>query len=86
LMQSNQIREKNVQELRDAIDTWNEVLAVLPDRKEDQLEPRLLEKIQARNKARAEKKYAEADRLRDELLQEGIILEDTKEGVRWKRK
>ncbi|MFO7866534.1 MAG: cysteine--tRNA ligase [Candidatus Aminicenantes bacterium] len=86
LMQSNQIREKNVRELRDAIDTWNEVLAVLPDRKEDQLEPRLMEKIQARNKARAEKKYAEADRLRDELLQEGIILEDTKEGVRWKRK
>ncbi len=86
LMQSSQIREKNVRELRGAIDTWNEVLAVLPEGKEDQLEPRLMEKIQARNKARAEKKYAEADRLRDDLLQEGIILEDTKEGVRWKRK
>jgi cysteinyl-tRNA synthetase len=42
------------------------------------------EKIQVREKARAEKDYALADRIRQELLQSGVILEDTKEGVRWK--
>ncbi|MFQ5647721.1 MAG: cysteine--tRNA ligase, partial [Candidatus Aenigmatarchaeota archaeon] len=34
---------------------------------------------------RKEKNWAEADRIREELKKEGIALEDTKEGVRWKR-
>ena len=43
-----------------------------------------LAKIQLREKARAEKKFAESDRIRAELAAEGILLEDTKDGVRWK--
>ena len=43
-----------------------------------------LEKIRLREKARADKNFAESDRLRAELAAEGILLEDTKEGVRWK--
>ena len=42
-------------------------------------------KIAARQAARAAKNFAEADRLRNELTDMGIILEDTPEGVRWKR-
>ncbi len=42
--------------------------------------------IEARTKARAEKNWAEADRIRDELTAKGIILEDTAEGVKWHRK
>jgi cysteinyl-tRNA synthetase len=49
-------------------------------------EPEVIQaKISARQKARAEKDFALADRIRDELLREGILLEDTKEGVRWKK-
>lgn len=40
--------------------------------------------IERRQKARAEKDFALADRLRRELLEQGILLEDTKDGVRWK--
>ena len=40
----------------------------------------------ARAQAKKSRNFAEADRIRDELLHEGIILEDTKDGVRWKRK
>jgi cysteinyl-tRNA synthetase len=43
-----------------------------------------LEKIKAREKARAEKNFRLADQIRKELEGQGILLEDTKDGVRWK--
>ncbi len=39
----------------------------------------------AREAARAERNYAEADRIRDELKDEGVVLEDSAEGTRWRR-
>lgn len=42
--------------------------------------------IQQRNEARMNKDYTLADKIRDQLLQQGIILEDTPQGVKWKRK
>ena len=41
--------------------------------------------IQARNQARASKHWSEADRIRDQLTQRGILLEDTAEGTTWRR-
>ncbi len=41
--------------------------------------------IDARQKARADKNFKLADEIRQELLQAGIVIEDTKDGVRWKR-
>jgi len=49
------------------------------------LEKEVLEKIEARNKARLEKNYALADAIRKDLLSRGILLEDTKNGVLWKK-
>jgi cysteinyl-tRNA synthetase len=43
-----------------------------------------LEKIKTREKARAEKNFRLADQIRQELKAQGILLEDTKDGVRWK--
>jgi cysteinyl-tRNA synthetase len=42
--------------------------------------------IQARTEAKKRKDFSEADRIRQELLAKGIVLEDTAQGVRWKRK
>jgi cysteinyl-tRNA synthetase len=42
--------------------------------------------IAARTQAKKSRNFAESDRIRDQLLEQGIILEDTKDGVRWKRK
>lgn len=41
--------------------------------------------IEARNTARKERNWAEADRIRDELKAQGIVLEDTPQGVKWHR-
>jgi cysteinyl-tRNA synthetase len=41
--------------------------------------------IQARNEARAAKNFAEADRIRDELLQAGIAIEDSPNGTLWRK-
>ncbi len=43
------------------------------------------EAIAARQAARKAKNWAEADRIRDELKADGIALEDTPQGVKWKR-
>jgi cysteinyl-tRNA synthetase len=53
-------------------------------------EPQLLDeeiakKIEERQAARRSRNFAEADRIRQWLLEQGILLEDTRDGVRWKR-
>ena len=49
------------------------------------LEAEIRAKIEARQKARADRDFNRADGIRDELLESGIVLEDTKDGVRWKK-
>lgn len=87
LISQDKVFKKDAEILTDAVESANRVLAVLPIEKKKALSPEISKKIQERQKARKEKKYALADRIRDELLREGIILEDTKDGsVRWKIK
>ncbi|PJZ78981.1 cysteine--tRNA ligase [Leptospira neocaledonica] len=63
------------------------ILGVLSfERKVEVLDSEIDELVRQRQEARKNKNFAEADRLRDKLNELGIILEDTKEGLRWKRK
>ena len=48
-----------------------------------ELEKYVLEQIELRKAAKKEKNFAEADRIRAELLEKGVVLEDTREGVKW---
>lgn len=50
-----------------------------------ELESYVLAKIEERKAAKKEKDFAKADAIRSELLEKGIILEDTREGVKWKK-
>ena len=68
-------------------DELMDVLGLLYNRnKEDKsLDDEIEALIAARNEARKNKNWAEADRIRDELKAQGIVLEDTPQGVKWHR-
>ena len=61
------------------------VLGLLYNRKTSNLDDEIEALIAARNEARKNKNWAEADRIRDELKAQGIVLEDTPQGVKWHR-
>ena len=52
---------------------------------DSELETYVLAKIEERKAAKKEKDFAKADAIRAELLEKGIALEDTREGVKWKK-
>lgn len=62
-----------------------DVLGIVVEKKEELLDADIEALIQERQTARKERNFARADEIRDELLAKGIILEDTREGVKWKR-
>ena len=59
------------------------VLGLVYNDSKDDLDETVEALIEQRTKARAEKNWAEADRIRDELKAMGIILKDTPQGVTW---
>ncbi len=65
--------------------TLTDICGLIVEKKEELLDADIEALIQARQDARKAKDFARADEIRQELLDKGIILEDTREGVKWKR-
>lgn len=61
------------------------VLGLVYNRKTETLDSDIEALIEARTNARKEKNWTEADRIRDQLKEMGIVLEDTAQGVKWHR-
>ena len=87
-MDSGEFRFENVNAARDLLERFDSIFDVLrpsaksgaiPDEEVEALISRRVEAKKARN-------FVESDRIRDQLAEQGIILEDTKDGTRWKRK
>ena len=62
-----------------------DVLGLVALKKDEILDKEIEDLIAERQEARKSKNFARADEIRDELLAKGIILKDTREGVKWKR-
>jgi cysteinyl-tRNA synthetase len=62
-----------------------DVLGLILEKKEEILDKDIEALIEERQAARKARDFARADEIRDELLKKGIILKDTREGVKWQR-
>ena len=71
--------------LKEEIVMLSDICGLIVDKKEELLDGDIEALIQERQDARKAKNFAGADEIRDELLAKGIVLEDTREGVKWKR-
>jgi cysteinyl-tRNA synthetase len=82
---SEQNSKEYLQALYQRLETLCDVLGIIIEKKEEILDSDIEALIAERQAARKEKNFARADEIRDTLLEQGIILEDTREGVKWKR-
>lgn len=71
--------------LRNEIIELAGVCGLIVERREELQDAEIEQLIADRQKARKDKDFARADEIRKELLEKGIVLEDTREGVKWKK-
>lgn len=74
-----------LQALRDKIIMLSDICGLIVEKKEELLDTEIEQLIEERQAARKNKDFGRADAIRDELFEKGILLEDTREGVKWKR-
>ena len=90
-MDAKRVGKGDADRIRTAFAHFDQVLGVLALRRDEDARPpipeaEILAAIEARHAARRSRNFAEGDRLRQDLLDKGIILEDSPQGTRWKRK
>jgi cysteinyl-tRNA synthetase len=90
-MDAKQVGKGDAPGIMAAFDHFDQVLGVLSLRRAEDATPPIPQAeidaaIQARQDARRKRDFAEADRIRQDLLARGVILEDGPQGTRWKRK
>lgn len=74
-----------LQNLYEELKMLTDICGLLIEPKQELLDADIEKLIQERQDARKQKNFARADEIRNELLEKGIVLEDTREGVKWKR-
>ena len=67
------------------IDKFDSVLGIFGEEKTEMLDAEIENMIEERQEARRQRNFSRSDEIRDLLAEQGIILEDTKDGVRWKK-
>lgn len=71
--------------LKESIERLCDVLGIITEKEEEILDDEIEAMIAGRQQARKDRNFALADEIRGKLLDKGIVLEDTREGVKWKR-
>jgi cysteinyl-tRNA synthetase len=85
-MANDALRSENQAEILEAIKRVDSVLNVFGESRRENVDDEIQKLIDERQEARHRRDFGRADEIRDKLAAQGIILEDTKDGVRWKRK
>ncbi len=74
-----------ISQMKKKIITLTDVLGLKVEKENEMLDEEIDSLIAQRQQARKDRDFKRADEIRDMLLEKGIVLEDTREGVRWKR-
>ncbi|MBR5376443.1 MAG: cysteine--tRNA ligase [Lachnospiraceae bacterium] len=74
-----------IMQLKDAVTELAGILGLVVEEEKEDLDSEIEALIEERQSARKNRDFARADQIRDELLQKGIVLKDTREGVKWER-
>ncbi len=74
-----------IQKIIDQMAVLTEICGLIVFKEAEILDSEIEDMIAARQAARKEKNFQKSDEIRDALLEKGIVLEDTREGVKWKR-
>jgi len=80
-----QVKSENQKELLELLNRFDSVLNILGESQRDMLDSEIQALIDERQEARHRRDFSRADEIRDQLAQRGVILEDTKDGVRWRK-
>jgi cysteinyl-tRNA synthetase len=86
IMSSRSLSSEEREAVLDAVSKFDSVLGIFGKEEDALLDAEIEALIEERRQARANRDFARSDQIRDELASKGIILEDTKDGVRWRRK
>ena len=74
-----------LEKVYELLKTLADVCGLIIEKEEEILDTQIEALIEERQNARKEKNFKRSDEIRDELLEKGIVLEDTREGVKWKK-
>lgn len=85
-LQQAQVTEATLQLILTQFKTMDAVLGILEEPQLDLLDEEIDQLIEQRIEARVAKNWKRADEIRDQLVEKGILLEDTPQGIRWRRK
>lgn len=82
---SKESSKEYISYIKNKLDTFLNILGIISERKAEILDEEIEALIEERQQARKNKDFKRSDEIRDGLLAKGIILEDTREGVKWKK-
>jgi cysteinyl-tRNA synthetase len=85
-IQQNSLSNEHLIQYKDLLLELSSILGLNLMQQEEMLDDEVIRLIEERQVARKEKNFARADEIRDYLTAQGILLEDTPQGVRWRRK
>jgi len=85
LLMNNEMSKEDAQKAIKLMKGFDSVIGILKDEKKQEISEEIKQLIEKRQEARKNNDYKLADKIRDELKDKGIVLKDTKDGVRWEK-
>jgi len=84
-LMNNKMSKEDAQKAIKLMKGFDSVIGILKDEKKQEISEEIKQLIEKRQEARKNNDYKLADKIRDELKDKGIVLKDTKDGVRWEK-